>query len=282
MKCLIVGGSSLLGRYLALTKPADIDAEYTWFTNHIDNAIHLDICVKSQVLYVLERVKPDLIIHLAAQGSVDYAESHFNEAHYVNVIGLQNVLEAGCGIPLVYISTNAVFGGDHPPYSETSKCWPINKYGSIKREAELKVMASPNWMIIRPFLLYGYPYPGGRQNWLTTILSKLEKGETVRLVDDTFWQPTSAEDCAAAIWSIVAWGGLGEIYHVASDDRMTLYEFGQKIATEWGYDAEMVQPISSRDLSIAPRPKDTTFDLGKIHAMGLRLKCVEEGLRAMK
>ena len=268
-----------MGKYLAQTKPDDVDLEQTWYTNPVEG-YHLDICVKSQVLYVLERSKPDLIIHLAAQGSVDFAETHFTETHYINVIGLLNVLSAN--IPTVYISTNAVFGGDYPPYSEKSETYPVNNYGLIKKEAEAKVMATQDWMIIRPFLLYGYPYPGGRQNWLTTILDKLSKGAVIRLVNDTYWQPTNAADCAVAIWSIVVWGGLNEIYHVASDDRVTLYQFGRKIAELWGYDPEMVQPISSKDLSIAPRPKDTTFDLSKIHQMGIKLKGLEEGLMVLK
>ena len=283
MKVLIIGGSSLLGKYLTITKPTDVDLSYTWFTNHIDNAIHLDICVKSQVLYVLERVRPDLIIHLAAMGSVDYAETHLTETHFVNVVGVHNVLEASQGTPFIYISTNAVFDGKNPPYSEMSQCKPINAYGLLKREAELEVMTSPNWMIIRPFLLYGIPYPNGRTNWYMTIKQRLEQGQECRLVDDVYWQPTSAEDCAAAIWSIVAWGDLSEVYHVAADDKMTLFEFGLKVARYHSLDMSLIQPITSSSLKgIAKRPVDTTFDLSKIHQMGIRLKGVEEGLQAMR
>lgn len=278
MKVLVIGGSSLLGRYLYLTKPESVDLTLTWFTNYIEDAFHLDVCTKSQVYYVMERAKPDVIIHCAAIGSVDYAEKNYSETRYINVEGVENVLRTE--IPFVYISTNAVFKGDNPPYSEQSDCHPVNCYGSIKRQAELAVMQSRKWMIIRPFLLYGYPYPKGRQNWLTTILSKLKNGQEVHLVDDTYWQPTNAEDCALAIWGLI--GKWGEIFHVASDDRVTLFEFGLKVARVFGYDLSLVQPIASSSLNIAPRPKDTAFDLSKIHSLGIQLRGVEEGLRGMK
>lgn len=283
MKTLVIGGSSLLGRYLTLTKPNDVDLTLTWFTNHIDDAYHLDVCTKSQVYYVLERIKPDVIVHCAAIGSVDYAESHYTETHYVNVKGVENILTACDGIPFVYISTNAIFSGDNPPYSESSETHPINRYGSIKRQAEIAVMSSRRWMVVRPFMLYGYPYPGGRQNWLTTILSKLKNGQEVKLVSDVFWQPTSAEDCAAAIWTLVHLAKWGEIYHVAGNDLVTLYDFGLKIAEIWGFDPALVQPISSSELKgIAPRPVNTAFDLSKIHSLGIELKGIEAGLRGMK
>lgn len=283
MKVLLIGGSSLLGRYLSLTKPTGTDLSLTWFTNHIDDAYHLDVCIKSQVYYVLERAMPDVIIHCAAMGSVDYAESHYSETYQINVEGLKNVLTASDGIPFVYISTNAVFRGDDPPYSESSDCHPINRYGSIKRQAELEVMKARKWMAVRPFMLYGYPYPKGRQNWLTTILSKLKNGQEVKLVNDVYWQPTNAEDCAQAIWTLVRLAKWGEVFHVAGDDLLTLYDFGLKVARIWRMDKKLVQPIASSELKgIAPRPVNTAFDLSKIHGLGISLRGVEEGLKGMK
>lgn len=280
-RVLIIGGSSLLGKYLFNTKPDNFELESTWFTNHIGN-YHLDICSYSQVAYVLNRARPEIIIHCAAIGSVDFAENHFPETHMVNVIGTRNLLNACREFKskFVYISTNAVFDGKNPPYNEESQRLPVNAYGTIKREAEQAVLESDlNYLIIRPFLLYGWPYETGRQNWMTTILSKLDKGEEIKLVNDTFWQPTSAEDCAATIWKLIGLNQWREVYHVASDDKMTLYDFGLKVTQVFGKDTSQIQPISSDKLRIAPRPKDTQFDLSKIHNLGIQLKNVEEGLK---
>lgn len=285
MKVLIVGGSSLLGKYLLRTKPG-CEIETTWFTNFVAtdfNNYHLDICSQSQIDYVMNRSKPDVVIHCAAIGSVDFAETHFPEVHMVNAIGTRNIVNACRSFKskLIYISTNAVFDGKNPPYAEDAERQPVNGYGIIKREAEQSVIQSGlDWIIIRPFLLYGWPNIGGRQNWMTTILTKLSNNEEIHLVDDTYWQPTLAEDCASTIWRLLnKWQ---EIYHVASDDRMTLFEFGLKVARIAEKDLSLIQPIASSSLRVAPRPKDTTFDLTKIHNLDIRLRGVEEGLEVLK
>lgn len=283
MKVLITGGSSLLGRYLSLTKPDDTEMAMTWFTNHTGQTYHMDICNKSQVAYVFERTKPNVVIHCAAVGSVDYTERHFTETHMVNVHGTLNVLKAteDTNALFVYISTNAVFDGDNPPYSEESERQPINRYGNIKSEAEDVVKSARYWLIIRPFLLYGIPYPGGRQNWYTTITQNLQAGKVTRLVNDTYWQPTYAEDVAVAIWQLL--DKPGKVYHVAANDKMTLYDFGLKIAKHHKKSGDFIQPIASSELKdIAPRPVDTTFNLDRIHELGISCREIKEGLKAIK
>jgi dTDP-4-dehydrorhamnose reductase len=286
MRVLITGGSSLLGKHLTKTLPKNWELHLTHYTNFIPGLTmyHLDVCNQSQVDYVFSRVKPDIVIHCAAIGSVDFAESHFTETHMVNVIGARNIIKAtrDCDANLVYISSNAIFSGNNPPYSEDSECHPINRYGSIKKEAEQAIIASRNWIIIRPFLLYGWPYPGGRQNWMTTILSKLDKGESCNLVNDVYWQHTSAEDLALAIWKIIEVSNVEEIYHVAADEKMTLYDFGLKVAQIFRGNTEGINPISLDKIKgLAPRPKDTTFNLNKIHNLGIKLRNVEEGLKSL-
>lgn len=286
MKVLITGGSSLLGRALLETKPADVEAESTWYTNYVGpQAGHqLNLTDKSQVRYLFDRVQPELVIHCAANGSVDFAEKNYMEAYLVNCAGTENILWVARDYwaKVIYISTNAVFDGHNSPYSEASSCHPINAYGSIKLQAEKKVIAYQSaWQIIRPYLLYGWPWPGGRPNWATIIINKLSKGEPMKLVNDVTWQPTYVIGCAQAIWQIA--GGAQGVYHVASPERVTLYEFGLKVAKVFKLDANLLQPVGSdhfRDM--APRPVDTTYNLDKIKALGIELSGIEAGLKEMK
>jgi dTDP-4-dehydrorhamnose reductase len=288
-KVLISGGSGILGKYLVSTVPPLYNVESTYYTNSIPGlqVYNLDITNKSQVSYTFDRIKPDVVIHCAAVGNVDYAERHFVETHAVNVLGTRNIVQAANdhNALLVHISTNAVFVGDKAPYSETSECHPVNAYGKIKLEGEQMVMGlADKWLVIRPFLLYGYPWPGGRPNWLVTILQNLSAGKVTRLVNDTYWQPTYAGDCAEAIWRLIQSGKVNEIYHVASDEAITLFEFGLKIAKYYNQNGELIQPMASSELpaGLAKRPVDTTYDLGKLHGLGIECKSVEEGLKALK
>jgi len=289
MKVLITGGSGILGKYLVSTCPTLINVESTFYTNSVPGlqVYCLDITNKSQVGYTFERIKPDVVIHCAAVGNVDYAERHFVETHAVNVLGTRNIVQAANDHKalFVHISTNAVFDGNNAPYSEKDECHPINAYGKIKREAEQEVMGLANkWLVIRPFLLYGYPWPGGRPNWLITILHNLALGKMTHLVNDTYWQPTYAGDCAMAIWRLIQGGKENEIYHVASNERMTLYDFGLKIAEYHNQDKRLIQPMASSELpaGLGKRPVDTTYDLSKLNGLGIRCGGVEEGLKVMR
>jgi len=286
VKVLITGGSSLLGRALLDTIPPDYQVHATWYHNYVGAQVahQLNVTDKSQIRYVFDMVQPELVIHCAANGSVDFAEKNYSDARLVNVQGTENILWAARDYHarVVYISTNAVFDGDHPPYDESSSCRPINVYGSIKRQAEEKVMAyRSDWQIIRPFLLYGWPWPGGRANWVTLVLDKLGKGEPLKLVNDVVWQPTYAVDCANAIWKLSkeAQG----IYHVASEERATLYDFGLKVAKVWELDDSLLKPVSSDEFKgMAPRPKDTTYSLDKVKGLGIELDGIEVGLVKMQ
>lgn len=280
MKVLITGGSSLLGK--ALKETCQYDIECTWYTNYIDG-YQMNVTNKSQVRYVFDRVKPDIVIHCAANGSVDYAQNNYQEVYHVNVEGTRNIMLAAkdYNAKVVYISSNAVYAGDNPPYSEESETKPLNSYGSIKLQAEQVVVDHLDWLIVRPFLLFGWPYPSGRQNWATLVYNDLSQDKPVQMVNDVVWQPTYVVDCAEAIWKLLEFNN--EIFNIASPEKMTLYRFAVNVAEVFELDKGLIEPVASNYFeSIAPRPKDTSYDLGKIEKLGIVLNDVKSGLKEMK
>ncbi len=286
MKVLITGGSSLLGKALTETKPENIQLESTWYTNYtgIDHVSHqLDITDKSQVGYIFNRVQPDIVIHCAAIGSVDYAESHYQEVKEVNLTGTENILAAAndYSAKVVFITTNAIFRGTSSPYGEHASRNPVNLYGKMKVQAENRVMDSRNWLVIRPFLLYGWPCLGGRQNWATSVINSLKDEIPALMVDDVIWQPTYVNDCAETIWKLLE--ANREIYHVASAEKATLYNFALKVAKVFELNAALIQPVHSDHFKlIAKRPKNTTYSLNKLTGLGIKLSDIESGLEKMK
>lgn len=284
---LITGASGLLGKYLMETGPKLSNVYGTWFTNSYHDArmFQMDITNKSQIGYILDRVQPDVIIHCAAIGSVDYAETNFSEAHLVNVKGTKFIqkMAKDYGSLFVYISSNAVFAGDNPPYSETSERNPVNRYGSIKRETENLVMDGDNWLIIRPFMLYGYPYPNGRSNPFMMFLARLLNKQPIKAVNDVWWQPTSAKDAARVIWRLIDLSPKNEIYNIAPPESMTMYDFAVKIAQRWGQPVELIEPVENDYFNLpASRPVDTSYDVSKLAGLGLEMLSVEEGLKELQ
>ncbi len=76
--------------------------------------IELDIRDREQVLKVVKELKPDAIIHTAAQPSHDLAASRPFDDFDVNAAGTLNLLEANRqtnpDVPFIHLSTNKVYG----------------------------------------------------------------------------------------------------------------------------------------------------------------------------
>jgi CDP-paratose 2-epimerase len=91
------------------TNQVRLEKEYLNFHHH-----EVDIRNRNEVLKFLEFVKPDAIIHTAAQPSHDLAASRPFDDFDTNAVGTMNVLEAvrrfAKDSPFVHLSTNKVYG----------------------------------------------------------------------------------------------------------------------------------------------------------------------------
>lgn len=281
MKVLIVGGNSLLGKYLLSVVPEEIEVESTWYMNYVQGLEYqLDITNKSQIAYVVERTKPDVVIICSALGSVDYAQENYAFTRAVNVDGVRNIVLAAPKSKIVFISSNAVYDGKNPPYTEDAVLHPVNIYGSLKKAAEVEARQAKKWVIIRPFMLYGCPNNGGRQNWGTVVLDKLSRGENIQAVKDVFFQPTYAGDCASMIWQLIS--STNEVFNCAVEEVVSLFDFCCLFADKAGLDKRLIIPSLSSDFkTLAPRPTNTTFNLIKIKKIIKNMPTLEEGIERM-
>lgn len=245
-----------------------------------------DVTDRKQMQSVFKWAKPDVVIHTAAIGSVDFAERNREQTRKVNVGGTE-VVAALCQIfksRFIYISSNAVFDGRTPFYSETARVNPINYYGQLKVEAENVVRESSiPWTIVRPILMYGWPYPGERDNPVVWWVRSLENGKPIKVVDNVFNKPLPAWSCAEVVWEVIRQNRTG-IYHAAGRDHLSLYQFALQVAEVFDLDARLITPVpDSYFPEIAPRPRDTSFDTTKMeNDLGIKTVGVKDGLIRMK
>ena len=84
--------------------------------NSLNNFIHheLDIRDRNKIIDFISEIRPDAIVHTAAQPSHDKAASIPFEDFDTNAVGTFNLLEAtrrySTEIPFVHMSTNKVYG----------------------------------------------------------------------------------------------------------------------------------------------------------------------------
>lgn len=291
-RLLITGGTGLLGVALQESAPKDFNGFSIYFPERAlpktlpFSVLAADVTDRKQMQSVFEWARPDVVIHTAAIGSVDFAEKNREQTRKVNVGGTE-VVAALCEIfksRLIYISSNAVFDGRTPFYSETAPVNPINYYGQLKVEAENIVKGSKvPWAIVRPILMYGWPYPGERDNPVVWWIRSLKDGKPIKVVDNVFNKPLPAWSCAEVVWKVIQQNRSG-IYNAAGKDHLSLYQFALQTAEIFDLDARLITPVpDSYFPEIAPRPRDTSFDTTKMETeLGVKTVGVKEGLARMK
>jgi UDP-glucuronate 4-epimerase len=102
----------------------------------------LDLAQAVRVQTYAAKVKPDVVVHLAAVAGVRLSLTDPGRYVRANVVATQNVLDAwsrGPEIPLVFGSSSSVYGDDTvPPFTEDAPCTkPRSPYAATKRCAEL-------------------------------------------------------------------------------------------------------------------------------------------------
>lgn len=183
-RILVTGAAGFIGSHLveALLSRGDAVAGLDNFNDYYDpvvkrgnlaNALPLDrfslhevdICDEAGLRRVFERVRPDVVVHLAARAGVRPSIQDPNLYHRVNVIGGQHVLDACKDYPvshLVFASSSSVYGGSTDvPFKESDPVQrPVSPYAATKRMNELQAhvyhhLYGLNVTMLRFFTVYG-------------------------------------------------------------------------------------------------------------------------------
>jgi dTDP-4-dehydrorhamnose reductase len=178
----------------------------------------------------------------------------------------------------VHVSTDAVFDGRHGGYRETDPARPLNVYGKTKAEGERAVLAAnPKAVVLRTNFFGWHPLPGrGLAEW---FLDRFETGKPIPGFVDVWVAPMLVNDLAERILAILALP-LSGLYHASGSECLSKYEFGRRLAREFGFDEEMVHPAHVAEVGRrAPRPHNLCLDCTKLKAdSSLTLPGVDEGL----
>lgn len=243
----------------------------------------MDILNPEQVKEVIEKYKPNSIIHTAAMTNVDTAEADKELCHKLNVDAVQTLVSL-CeekNIQLIHLSTDFVFDGENGPYKEEDAVNPLSYYGESKVLAEeLLKNSKANWTILRTILVYGITNDMSRSNIVLWAKNALEKALPINVVNDQWRMPTLAEDLAEACILAVEKNANG-IFNVSGKDYMSIADLVRKVADYWALDQSIIFEISSESLNqTAKRPAKTGFVLDKtIKDLDYNPHSFEEGLR---
>jgi dTDP-4-dehydrorhamnose reductase len=292
MKILLTGANGLLGQKLVALLHGAPDVQLVATargTNRLAahypalNFRPLDVTDAAQVQQVLAQERPTHVIHAAAMTQVDECELH-QEACWAQNVTAVACLAAACAqldAHLTHLSTDFIFNGTEALLTEDAQPDPISHYGASKLAAERAVQATAGlrWAIARTVLVYGTSLAGGRSNLVLWVRDSLRNGQKIKVVNDQWRTPTLAEDLAQGCWLLAQLSAQG-VFHLSGRELLTPFQMAQRVATQFGLDAALLEPVDgSLFTQAARRPPRTGFCIDKAEReLGYQPHTFAEGL----
>ncbi len=204
-RLLVTGSSGFLGWTVCQVAKETYDVYGTYSTHPVSlpnvSFIKNDLTDFATVKDLFSQVKPDAILHLAAQSKPNFCQVNPQLSQTINVTATLNLarLCAELRLPFVFTSTDLVFSGKNAPYKESDSVSPINIYGQQKAAAEAQILnIYPQGVICRMPLMFGQPSPVAN-SFIQGFIKTLQSCETLSLFTDEYRTPVSSVTAAKGL-----------------------------------------------------------------------------------
>ncbi|MGV9194780.1 sugar nucleotide-binding protein [Microbacterium sp. MC2] len=278
-KILVVGAGGQLGTALR--------AEYAGAA-HVEFATRTDLDLTRADLGSARRWRDyGTIINAAAYTAVDTAETPEGraDAWAANVTAVAALARIATEnqITLVHVSSDYVYDGTASrPYTEDDPVSPLGVYGQTKAAADAIVTTVPRHYIIRTSWVIGEGH-----NFVRTMASLAERGIDPKVVDDQIGRLTFTTELARGIHHLLYTDAASGIYNLTGDGQPESWaDIARRVFTLTGHDPARVTGVSTDEYfasaagPIAPRPRWSVLDLGKVQNAGFTPKSFTDSLAA--
>lgn len=232
----------------------------------------------------LNNNKPEIVIHCAAIVNVDFCEDDVGlatELHVKSTKIMADYLDCN-NARLIYISTDSVFDGKKQgAYSEADSVNPLNVYAKTKLMGEKLVLSKNNGLVLRTNII-GWTQ-GANTSFAEWVLKSLIDNTPLNLFYDVHFSPLTVYDLSLIIEKIVKQPLFG-LYHCASSDSISKYDFGKKMAKIFQLSCTNINRVSVDKMTFkAIRPKNMALNVKKISSdLKYNLASVEDSLKSLK
>ncbi len=282
MRVLITGASGFVGRHVIrrlLAEGEEVSATH-WEDAPAISGVELhevDVLDGEALARVVERARPQGVIHLAGLSHVGESWTRMDDYFRVNVLGTENVLRAARGARVVLASSAEVYGAvpeAEQPIGEDRPLAPGSPYALSKAAAERLAVAlgDGDALIVRSFNLVG---AGQALRFaLPSFASQLAairdgRAEPVIRVGNLSARRdfVHVEAAAEAYALLLRRGEGGTVYNLASGRALSMAEALERLLSISGVEA-CIQPDPER-----MRPVDQPLLVGdpaRLEALGWR------------
>lgn len=253
---MVTGASGLLGKKIMYNAKKRFEVIGSYNSRQSHNLIKLDLSDTYQIKTVLDKERPDIIIHTAAITDLNECERNPRNAKIINSDATIK-LAKWCNnnnSKLVYISTDYVFDGNHSPYLESSEPYPMQIYGFTKMLGE-KMLEIHDGVVIRVGILDGLNDMDDKETVTVKVINALNNNEQIQLDDLRIKYPTLIDDVSKAVIKMIDEKLLG-IYHIIGEEGLTRYDWGCRVADVLDLDKSLLIRENNKEKVPHPiRPK---------------------------
>lgn len=256
-------------------------------------AVSVDLTHPGATRAMLTSERPEVVVHCAALTDVLACERDPKRAEQSIAYAAETLAEPiRAHLPdcrVVALSTDLVFDGENPPYSDASPARPLSVYGRAKHEAEGALLdrLGPHAVALRAALLYGPPATH-KASFLGWMSSALREGKPLELFTDEHRTPLYVGDLAAACLALCAPDEASPARNATGAlvaggaDTLSRFEMGQRLAEVLGVANPNLVARSLRESTYgAPRPANVALDSTRLWSLvGHRPLGFTEGVRA--
>ena len=282
-KTLVLGGNGFLGhnflRHISrdsvihVTERLNFSVKQDTFLFRIQRD-NLEVLIK-----LIKSSGFDYVINCVANANIEVCELEPEKAFFVNS-EIPRLLAIACKeskTQLIHISTDAVFDGFESMKSENSLAVPKTIYGKSKLSGEKSILKeNPSALIARVNFFGKSPK---NNSIFDFFYNGLSRGIKLSGFTNIYFTPLYVEDTVRAIIYLIENRKSG-IFHVTGKERLSKFDFGQKIAKTWGYPVELISP--SLYEGEADRPLDLSLDSTKLLNCGIDFPQLDVSLEKLR
>jgi dTDP-4-dehydrorhamnose reductase len=271
-RILITGSNGLVGTYFRRLSALKKYRIYTLF--HLEpinfrNSISVDLSKSLDVFkQVLEEIKPDVIVHLAAMTDVDQCEIERKAADKINHLSVKEltsyIVDSRESFAL-HVSTDYVFDGEKGDYKEADNTNPINWYGTTKLlgEEELISCETDRWCIARTSTPFGLH--AKKLSFPLFVVKNLSRKREINVLIDQITSPTYALNLAEMMSEVIE-KRLKGIIHLSGSSQISRFNQALEIASTFELDKDLIKPASISEMKWqARRPRDSSLNITKAY-----------------
>lgn len=277
-RLLLLGATGMLGSALHqffLNKNFDIFI----VSKTKKNGFQTDLINLEQVTSLFNRVKPHIVVNLAALTNVDQCEDDINLAYLLNAKIVENIVSVtrkyALNTYLIHISTDQVY--DKLGFNIEDSVNIKNNYAMTKYAGEI-ALSGTNSLILRTNF-FGRSKVEGRTSISDWVYESLVNQKKIYVFQDIFFSPLSIDTLCEMIYLALEKKIIG-LYNLGSSNGMSKADFAFNFSENLNFQSSCMIKCKSSDIDFlkAYRPKGMIMSSSKFErAVGIHMpKLIDE------